>query len=186
LLAVSALSFVLAETAPGSLVDEVRLDPRISPATLAAMRDRYGLDEPLPQKYLRWLQSIWHRDFGYSVIDNQPVAPLLRPRIRNPLLLTVAATALAWVVALLVGAWAAGRKGEWPDRLAAAGTTVLLSVPDLLVGLFCLLLAVRTGNFPTGGLVSIGFNDLGPAEKLALLADGLRYVADPRIRTEQA
>jgi peptide/nickel transport system permease protein len=166
LFAVSALSFALAETAPGSLVDELRLNPRISPATIEAMRDRYGLDESLPEKYLHWLQSIWRRDLGYSVIYNGPVAPLLWPRVRNTLLLTVTATALAWLVALVIGAWAASRKGKWPDRLTAAGTTILLSVPDLLLGLLLLLVAVRTGYFPTGGMVSVGFDELSPVGKL--------------------
>ena len=166
LFAVSALSFALAETAPGSLVDELRLNPQISPATIAAIRDRYGLDESLPEKYLHWLQSVWRRDFGYSVIYNGPVAPLLWPRVRNTLALTVTATALAWLVALVLGAWAASREGRWPDRLAAAGTTTLLSVPDLLLGLLLLLVALRTGYFPTGGLVSVGFDELGRVDQL--------------------
>lgn len=166
LLAVSMLSFVLAEAAPGSVTDEFKLDPRISPSTLAAMRDRYGLDKSLPEKYLDWLQSIWRREFGYSVTYNGPVGPLLWPRVRNTLLLTVTATTLAWLMALLVGAWVASRSGGWPDRVVAGGTALLLSMPDLLLGLGVLLLAVRTGYFPTGGLVSVGFDELSRLGKV--------------------
>jgi ABC-type dipeptide/oligopeptide/nickel transport system permease component len=105
-------------------------------------RERYGRDESFPEKCLHWLQSIWRRDLGYPVIYNGPVAPLLWPRVRNTLLLTVTATALAWPVALGVGAWAASRKGKWPDRLTAAGTTIVarhlpiiaLASPHGLVG----------------------------------------------------
>jgi len=93
LLGVSALSFVLAEVAPGSYFDELRLDPRISPATLAAMRDRYGLNQSLPEKYLDWLRSIARGEMGFSVAYNRPVGPLLWPRVRNTLLLAVPATA---------------------------------------------------------------------------------------------
>ena len=162
---VSFLSFVLAELAPGSVFDEVRLDPRISAETLAAMRDRYGLDRSLPDKYFHWLQSIPKGELGFSVAYDSPVGPLLWPRARNTLLLTLTATVLAWCIAVPVGAWAASRPGGPADRAAAGATTVLLSVPDLLLGLSLLLLAVRSGYFPTGGMISVGFAELGPWEK---------------------
>jgi peptide/nickel transport system permease protein len=162
---VSLLSFVLAELAPGSVFDEARIDPRISPETLAAMRDRYGLDRSLPDKYLQWLQSIPRGDLGFSVAYDSPVGPLLWPRVRNTLLLAIPATVLAWCIAVPVGAWAASRPGGAADRAAAGATTVLISVPDVLLGLCLLLLAVRTGYFPTGGMISIGFADLAPWEK---------------------
>lgn len=161
LIGVSVLSFLFAEVAPGSVFDELRLDPRISPTTVAAMRDRYGLDSSFPQKYLRWLQSIARGELGFSVAYNSPVGPLLWPRARNTLLLTVTATMLAWLIAVPVGIWAASRKGGWADRAATGATTALLSVPDLLLGLGVLLLAARTGYFPTGGMVSLGFAELG-------------------------
>ena len=130
------------------------------------MRDRYGLDRSLPEKYLHWLQSIARGELGFSVAYNSPVGPLLWPRARNTLLLTVTATVLAWLIAVPVGTWAGSRKGGWADRVAAGATTALLGVPDLLVGLGFLLLAVRTGYFPTGGMVSIDFAALGPWDKL--------------------
>lgn len=166
LIGVSVLSFLLAELAPGSVFDELKLDPRVSAATVAAMRDRYGLDRSFPVKYLHWLQSIARGEWGFSVAYNGPVGPLLWPRARNTLLLTVPATVLAWLIAVTVGTWAASRKGRWPDRVAGGATTALLSVPELLLGLGLLLLAVRTGHFPTGGMVSLGFADLGPWDKL--------------------
>ena len=165
-LGVSALSFLLAEVAPGSYFDELRLDPRVSPATLEALRDRYGLNESLPEKYGHWLQSIARGEMGFSVAYNRPVGPLLWPRVRNTLLLTVPATVLAWLIAVPLGTWAASRKGGWIDRLAAGATTTLIGVPDLLLGLGLLLLAVRTGYFPTGGMVSVGFDQLGPWQKI--------------------
>ena len=166
LFGVSVLSFLLAEAAPGSVFDEVKLDPRISAATVAAMRDRYGLDRSLPGKYFDWLRSIPRGELGFSVAYNSPVGPLLWPRARNTLLLTVTATVLAWLIAVPVGTWAASRKGGWADGAVAGATTALVSVPDLLLGLGLLLLAVRSGYFSTGGMVSIGFSELGPWERV--------------------
>jgi peptide/nickel transport system permease protein len=166
LVGVSILSFLFAEFAPGDVFDDLRLDPRISATTVAAMRDRYGVDRSFPQKYFRWLQSVASGDLGFSVAHNGPVGPLLWPRARNTLLLTVPATALAWLIAIPLGTWAATRKGQWVDRAAAAATSALLSVPDVLLGLGFLLIAVRTGYFPTGGMVSLGFAELGAWAKV--------------------
>ena len=91
---------------------------------------------------------------------------LLWPRARNTLFLTLTAVALAWLVAIPLGVWAANRRGRWPDRVIAGATTTLLATPDLLLGLVLLLIAVRTGYFPTGGMVSIGFTDLGAVDKV--------------------
>jgi peptide/nickel transport system permease protein len=166
LLGVSVLSFLLAEASPGSAFDELMLDPQVSPATIDALRDRYGLDRPLPEKYGQWLRSLLRGDLGYSVVHDTPVSTLLWPRARNTLFLTLTAVTLAWLVAIPLGVWAANRRGRWPDRVIAGATTTLLATPDLLLGLVLLLIAVRTGYFPTGGMVSIGFTDLGAVDKV--------------------
>lgn len=166
LLGVSVLTFVLAEATPGSAFDDLLLDPQVSPDTITALRQRYGLDRPLAEKYLLWLQSVLRGDLGYSVVHDTPVGELLWPRARNTLFLTITAMIFAWGIAIPMGAWAANRRGRWPDRLSAGATATLLAVPDLLLGLILLLIAVRTGLFPTGGMVSIGFEELGTVDKV--------------------
>ena len=86
---VSVLSFIFTALAPGDFLSEMKLDPRISPETVAALRTRYGLDQPLPLKYFHWLQSVRRGELGYSFAYNSSVASLLWPRARNTLLLTV-------------------------------------------------------------------------------------------------
>jgi peptide/nickel transport system permease protein len=160
LFGVSVLSFLFAEAAPGRVFDDLQLDPQVSPQTIQTLRVRYGLDRPLPEKYGLWLRSIAQGELGFSVTHNSPVGPLLWPRVRNTLFLTIAATTLAWLIAVPLGTWAASRRGTWFDRVTAGATTVLLGTPDLLLGLLLLLVAVRSGLFPTGGMVSLGFADL--------------------------
>jgi peptide/nickel transport system permease protein len=166
LLGVSFLTFVLAAAAPGSLVDELRLDPRVSPETIEAMRVRYGVDDAVPAQYLRWLESIGRGELGFSIAYNEPVGPLLWPRVRNTLLLTVPAMLLSWLIALPLGTWSAGRKGGWLDRLTAGATTTLLGIPELVLGLGLLLFAVRTGYLPTGGMTSLNFEELEPWQQM--------------------
>jgi len=107
LIGISLLSFVFAELAPGDYFSEMRTDARVSPETLAGLRAQYGLEQPLPVRYGRWVRSVLHGDFGYSLAYQGPVAPLLRERVRGTLLLTITATFLAWIVALPLGIWQA-------------------------------------------------------------------------------
>jgi len=167
---VSVLSFVFVALAPGEFLNEMRLDPRISPEMVAALRDRYGLDQPLPLKYLHWLQSVLRGELGFSFAYDRPVAALLWPRARNTLLLTVPATLAAWLIAVPIGAWSASQRGRWPDRVCAGTTTALLTVPELLLALGLLVVAVRTGYFPIGGMRSAAFAELGEWAKVKDLA----------------
>jgi len=159
-LAVSALSFVLVELAPGDYFAEMRLDPRVSEATVQALRERYGLDRPLPERYLRWLASLARGEMGYSFAYAEPVGRLLWPRMRNTLLLTVTATALTWLMAVPIGAWWATRRRGLVDAGLAGLSAVMLAVPHLLLALGLLLVAVRTGWLPAGGMVSLGHEQM--------------------------
>jgi peptide/nickel transport system permease protein len=158
---VSVLSFVFIEMAPGGFVDEMRLDPRIAPETVAALRRDYGLDHPLPVRYAHWLGSVFRGELGFSFAYNVPAADLLWPRAVNTLLLAVTASLLAWSVAIPLGVWSAAREGRWPDRLCAGGATALLALPDVLVALTLLFFAVKTGMLPVGGMTSPGLAEAG-------------------------
>ena len=171
LFGVSLLSFLFTSLAPGNYFDEMRLNPQISPETLNALRTKYGLNAPIPVRYARWLRSLAHGDLGYSFAYNTPASKLLFRRMGNTLLLTLTAMLLAWLLATPIGVWSAERAGSAADHTVSVLTAVLLVVPDLILALAFLLLAVRTGWFPTGGMVSVGFADLswpGKARDLAL------------------
>ena len=160
LIGVSILTFLFSTLAPGSYYDEMRLNPQISPGTVAALRAQYQLDRPLPVRYGRWLLSLLHGEMGFSFAYNSPVAPLLWVRARNTLLLTVTATLIAWALAIPLGIWSATTFGRLPDRALSWATAGLLVIPDLVLALGLLILAVRSGWFPTGGMVSAGFESL--------------------------
>ena len=166
LVGVSILAFLFTALAPGSYFDEMRLNPQIAPETVAALRAQYGLDKPLPVRYASWLSALIHGEMGFSFAYNGPVAPLLLVRARNTLLLTSLATLLAWTIALPLGVWSAEHRGRLPDRLLSWGTAALLVIPDLALALGLLVLAVRSGWFPSGGMASVDFETLSPLSKL--------------------
>jgi len=173
LVGVSVLCFCFSVLAPGSFFDEMKLNPQISATTVAALRSQYGIDQPLPLRYGRWLKSVFHGEWGYSFAYNCPVMNLLLVRARNTLLLTTLATLLAWLIAVPLGVWTANRRGRWDDRLGLAGTSLLLSVPELVIALTLLYWVVRTHSLPVGGMVSVRFEGLGMPARLVDLASHL-------------
>jgi peptide/nickel transport system permease protein len=164
---VSLLSFLFVEMAPGDFFDEMRLDPRVSPATVEALRARYGIDRPLPERYGHWLASTLRGEMGYSFAYGRPVGELVWGRAARTLGLTATATLVAWLLALPLGAFLASRAGRLADRVGATATSALLAIPDLALALLLLLVAVRTGVFPAGGMTSTGFDELSPLRQLA-------------------
>jgi peptide/nickel transport system permease protein len=154
LLGVSLLSFVFLQFAPGSFFDEMRLNPQISADTVAQLQKKYGMDRPLPERYIAWLGSVAKGDWGISFAYNVPVAPLIWVRARNTLLLTGSAMLLSWMIALPVGILSAGERHRWMDHTASLITSLLLVIPDLLLALALLWLALRTHWFQAGGMLS--------------------------------
>ncbi|MFQ5349810.1 MAG: ABC transporter permease [Thermoanaerobaculia bacterium] len=169
LVGVSVLTFLFTELAPGDFFDDLALDPQVSAASADELRARFGLDDSLPRRYLRWLGSVVRGDLGYSMAYNRPVASLLWERAKNTLLLTVTATVLAWLVAVPLGVWAAERRG-WARALFGGATSLGLAVPDLVLGLAFLMLAVQTGALPTGGMTSLDFDSMSAGWKFLDLA----------------
>jgi peptide/nickel transport system permease protein len=161
LFAVSVFSFLLLELAPGDFFTELQADSRVAPETVDALRAQYGLTQSPVTRYWQWLQSFVYGDLGFSLAHRASVSSVLCERTGNTLLLTIPAMALTWGLALPLGIWVAQRRNQWIDRVSSGVTSTLVALPDLLVALMLLLLALRTGFFPTGGMRSPGAEELG-------------------------
>jgi peptide/nickel transport system permease protein len=166
LVGVSVLAFFFSTLAPGNYFDEMRLNPQISAERLSVLRAEYQVDRPMAVRYVRWAGAVLHGDLGFSFAYNAPVAPLLWTRARNTLLLMGTATLLVWVLALPLGVWSAARLGRPSDVALSWATAVLLIIPDLALALGLLVLVVRSGWLPTGGMVSVGFDTFSVVHKL--------------------
>jgi peptide/nickel transport system permease protein len=175
LVGVSILTFAFTELAPGDYYTQMRVNPRIAPETVEALRRQAGYDRPLPARYAAWAGSVLRGDFGYSLAYGGPVAPLVKERLGATLLLAGTATLAAWLLAIPLGIWNATRRG-WQDALARAAMALFLIVPDLLLAIVLLLMAVETGWFPAGGMAS---PDAGSLEGWSRLADLLRHLCLP-------
>ncbi len=157
---VSVLCFLFSEMAPGSFFDEMRLNPQISPETIASLQSRYGLNQPLIVRYGRWVKSALRADFGYSFAYNTPVGPLLRSRARNTLVLTSVGLILTWLVSVPLGVWVAARRGKWLDKLVGAGSSFVVSIPEVVLAVGLLAIIVHWRLLPMGGMGSANTDDL--------------------------
>jgi peptide/nickel transport system permease protein len=176
LLGVSLLTSAAFDLAPGDPLAEMRLEARATPAAVAALRDRYGLNRPFVARYARWLGSVARGDLGYSIAYDSPIAPLLARRAVNSLLLVGTALVATWTLALPLGVWTAARSRTLDGRLLARLTTALQAIPDLLIAVALLLFAAASGAFPTGGLRASGTRD---AHGIVALRDLLHHLVLP-------
>ncbi|MGH9642392.1 MAG: ABC transporter permease [Terriglobales bacterium] len=183
---VSALCFLFTDMAPGSFFDEMRMNPQISPETIAGLRAQYGLDQPLVVRYGRWVRSALRADLGYSIAYNTPVAPLLWSRAKNTLLLTVTAMIVTWIVSVPLGLWAAAQRGGILDRTITAVSSLLFAVPEIVIAIALLAVAVRWRLAPVGGMVSASFENLSGAGKFRDLISHLELPVVVLVLSESA
>jgi peptide/nickel transport system permease protein len=170
LVGVSMLCFLFTEMAPGGFFDEMRLNPQISPETISSLRSRYGLDQPLVVRYGRWLRSALHADFGYSIAYNAPVAPLLWSRAKNTLLLATTGMLLTWLISIPLGVWAAARRGRMLDKSVRVASSLLVSIPEVVIAVALLAIVVRWRLLPVGGMTSTDNEGLSQWARLQEIA----------------
>jgi peptide/nickel transport system permease protein len=176
LIGVSVLCFLFTDLAPGNYFDEMKLNPQISADTVAALKAQYGMDRPLPVRYLLWLKSVSKGEWGFSMAYNTPVRKLLFTRAANTLVLTSTAVLASWLIALPLGIWFSSRTNRWSQRIFNGGTSLLLAVPELVIALVLLYFVVRTNALPVGGMESLGNESLGLWAKAL---DLLKHLAVP-------
>lgn len=156
LLGVSAVAFALGKFTPGDFVTPLELDPLISQATLDAIRHRYGLDQPAWLQYLAYLRNlVLHGDLGPSYSWHLPVARVLLDALGNTLLLAATGAAIAWAVAVPIGAWCAAHRHGVRDHAVSFASFVSMSMPATVAALLLLFVAGSTDLFPVGGMRSL-------------------------------
>lgn len=145
LVAVSALSFLLLSLAPGDFFDDMRLSPQMTEEMAASLRAQYGLERGFVERYSAWCSSAWKGDFGVSMAYGMPASEVLKPRLKNTLLLGALSIAVAWLAAIPFGFLAAVRRGGWVDRCVQILTATTLALPEILFGTLLLIVASRYG-----------------------------------------
>ncbi|OWV65243.1 peptide ABC transporter [Rhizobium sp. R634] len=158
---VSITVFALIRFIPGDPA-ALMLGDMAEPEQIAAMRSELGLDKSIPQQFLIWSENVLTGDFGRSIVNNEPVLPLVAARFMISAEIVLIAVALASLIAVPAGVIAAWRQNSITDLALVGTATVLLSIPTFWLGLLLLLLfGLKLGWLPVLGYVSIGSNFWG-------------------------
>jgi peptide/nickel transport system permease protein len=139
-----------------------------SSQAVANVRKQLGLDAPLVAQYGRYVWGLLNGNLGFSFDEHQSVTSLIGSRLTATVILAFSGMAIALTIGAIGGAVAAVRPGGWVDRLVLLLASVLVSLPQMWVGLLLLYyLAARLAIFPIGGYGSVG-NLVLPALTLGL------------------
>jgi peptide/nickel transport system permease protein len=126
-----------------------------SPETLAAIRERFGLDQPLPVQYWRWLAGAVQGDFGRSMRFDQPVADLFLTKLPVTFQLATMALLFAITIGVTAGIVAAVHEGTAVDHALNAVALLGFSIPTFWLGiLLIMVVSVQWGLLPASGYVS--------------------------------
>ncbi|HEY8531844.1 MAG TPA: ABC transporter permease, partial [Limnochorda sp.] len=154
LVGVSLLTFMISHAIPG---DPARLlaGQRASEEVVRQIRARYGLDQPLPVQYARYVGGLLQGDLGRSIRTGRPVAEDLARFFPATLELVVTALAFAVAAGVPLGVIAASRRNSWVDHLSRTVSVAGVSVPLFWLGVMALVIFYgKLGLLPGGGRLS--------------------------------
>jgi peptide/nickel transport system permease protein len=155
-------------------------DARARPEDVAAIRAAFGLDEPAPLQYARWIGHVLTGDLGTSFRTGRSLTQELALRLPVTIELTVLAAGLGMLPALLVGILAAVRRNSGADYIATISTLIGVSVPNfLLATLLVLVFSLWLRWLPPIGYVELRLDPLGNLRTMLLpaLSLGLPFAA---------
>jgi peptide/nickel transport system permease protein len=149
LLGISVVLFTVLALAPGDPFQDLANNPNVPAEVKMALRAKFGLDDPIWQRYFRWLTAMLHGDWGFSFISRVDVDHLILGRVGVTLGVIGASQLLALCIALPVGVIAAVKPYSWFDRIASALAFVGFSLPTFFTGLLLILVfSINLGWLP--------------------------------------
>jgi peptide/nickel transport system permease protein len=183
---ISIVIFATIHLPPGDpitkLLENMRLQSglKISDQDMEMMRARYGLNEPIPVQYVKWMGNILlHGDFGYSFTRRAESEVVIGDLLGLTLLVSLASFVFTWVVALPIGVISAVRQYSIADYFFTFIGFVGLAIPNFLMALVVLYLGVSIGHVSLTGLFSTDFQNA--PWSLAKVGDLLNHLWLPMI-----
>ncbi|WP_182085259.1 ABC transporter permease [Aureimonas sp. ME7] len=168
--------FVIVRVTPGDPA-AVMLGSDATPADIAALRERLGLDAPILQQYVGFVADVLRGDLGQSIFLGQPVTTALAARAEPTFFLTLFSILIAVAIALPVGILSAVKRGTLFDQIVVGVTMIAASVPSFWLGLLLIqTFAVSLGWFPASGYGGPGTPFLERLHHLVLPAVALGIV----------
>jgi peptide/nickel transport system permease protein len=175
LLFVMLFNFVLFRVMPGSPVDTIARNQRLSPDEIQALIEDFGLDRSLPAQVPGYLWDTVRGNFGVSYTSGRPVTTVLAERVWPTVVLVLPATVISVAVGVWLGIHAGWRRGSGTDAGSVGASLLLYSTPEGWLGMVLLVVfGVWLGIFPLGG-----YSSSPPPEGAAYVADVITHAFLP-------
>ena len=150
---ISLIVFVGVEALPGDTATAY-LGQQATPESLKALREEFGLNAPIHERYISWLGGILRGDLGDSMVKRKPVAELIGNRFRNTVVLATAAALVGIPLAIVLGVIAGLMRDKWPDVLVSTTSIVGMTLPGFVTATILIyVFAIRLEWFPAITLV---------------------------------
>jgi len=164
LILISILVFTLIELPPGdfltSYVNElIAAGETVDPKQIEFLRQEYGFDRPVWERYIVWASGMLVGDFGYSFEYELPVSEILGDRLFFTIVITFFTIIFTWIVAFPIGIYSATHQYSWGDYGLTFMGLLGLAVPNFLLALIMMYLAKQYFGTSIGGLVDPEFID---------------------------
>lgn len=177
LLIVAVIIFSLIHITPGDPA-VVMAGEEATVAQVEEMREKLGLNEPLPTQFFNWFRSALVLDFGESLFLRQPVTDAMIERVQPTALLTFYALTIAILIAVPAGVIAAVRRNSLVDRGLMVMSISGAAIPNFFFGIIMILLfAVVLGWLPAGGYVDIGDDPIQHFKRMIMPSFALGFAA---------
>ncbi|MEP3278278.1 MAG: ABC transporter permease [Stappiaceae bacterium] len=156
---VSIVTFIIIQLPPGDYLDSLAAEMGEAgvdnTAVLEALRQQYGLGQPMYVQYFKWMKGILlHGDFGISFEKNVPVTNLIWDRLGWTFGISILTLLFIWMTALPIGIYSAVRKYSFGDYAATFFGFIGLAIPNFLLALLMMYFSFRYFGQSVGGLVS--------------------------------
>jgi peptide/nickel transport system permease protein len=139
LLGISVVLFTVLALAPGDPFEELATNPAVPPEVRASLRQKFGLDDPVALRYVRWLAAMAQGDWGFSFVSRVDVDKLILQRLPTTLFVIGSAQILSILIAVPVGVFAATRPYSIFDQIASTLAFIGFSLPTFFTGLLFIL-----------------------------------------------
>lgn len=175
---VAAITFLLIHIAPGDPFSAILDNPNVSEKVRTTLRAQYGLDRPLPEQFVRYVNALAHGQLGWSFSHDRPVSEVLASALPNTLLLMSVALIGSFVLGIFIALIQVARRGSAIDHTLSGITLFFFSMPDFWLGILALLaFTYWIPIFPVGGAVDPVMHEfLGLGGRIM---DRLRHLALP-------
>ncbi|HUL68533.1 MAG TPA: ABC transporter permease [Burkholderiaceae bacterium] len=139
-LGISVVLFTVLALAPGDPFGELATNANVPPEVQAALRAKFGMDDPVWQRYFHWFAAMLHGDWGFSFVSRIDVDKLILQRLPTTLVIIGASQLLALLIALPVGIYSATRPYSLFDQIASTFAFIGFSLPTFFTGILLILL----------------------------------------------